>query len=132
VGKGRVFELTGGVSNPETFAQDVRRLMRKEKVPVTLWNSLTTLVVPYRDMATGATVLELINYETEPVQVQIQVLGSFTSIRFESPERGCCEVVRGTLAEGFTEFVVSNLVIGGRVTLQPTPGAKVSPDRKKP
>ena len=132
VGQGRVFELTGAVTNPETFAQDVRRLMHKQKVPLTLWNSLTTLVVPYRDTATGETVLEFLNYEAEPVQVQIQVRGSFKSIRFESPERGCCEVVAGTFAKGFTEFVVSKLVIGGRLRLQPMLGAKTSRDRKKP
>ena len=130
-GKGRVFELMGGVTNPETFAQDVRRLMRNEKVPVSLWNSLTTLVVPYCETATGEMVLELLNYEPERAQVQVQVRGSFKSIRFESPERGCCEVLGGTFAKGFTEFVVPKLVIGGRVRLWPTPRSKASPDQKK-
>ena len=47
VGKGRVIELGEAVSDPETFAQDIRRLMVKQDVPVSLWNSLTTLVVEY-------------------------------------------------------------------------------------
>jgi hypothetical protein len=121
VGDGRVFELSGGIANPETFAQDVRRLMNRAKAPLTTWNSLTTLVVPYRDLASGETVLELLNYAPDPVQVQIRVKGEFNSIRFESPERACCEVLHGTMEKGFTEFVVRDLLIGGRVHLQSGP-----------
>jgi hypothetical protein len=119
VGDGGVLELTGGVANPETFAQDVRRLMNRLKSPLTTWNSLTTLVVPYHDAASGETVLELLNYAPDPVEVQIRVKGEFASIRFESPERACCEVLKGTIEKGFTEFVVRDLVIGGRVHLKP-------------
>jgi hypothetical protein len=119
VGDGRVLELTGGVANPETFAQDVRRLMNRVKAPLTTWNSLTTLVVPYRDAASGETVLELLNYAPDAVQVQIRVKGEFPSIRFESPEHSCCEVLKGTVEKGFTEFVVRDLIIAGRVHLKP-------------
>ena len=119
VGNGRVFELAGGVANPETFAQDVRRLMNRAKAPLTTWNSLTTLVVPYRDAVSEETVLELLNYAPDPVQVQIRVKGEFPSIRFESPESKCCDVLQGTIEKGFTEFVVRDLVIAGRVHLQP-------------
>ena len=117
-GNGRVIELTGGVANPETFAQDVRRLMNRVKAPLTTWNSLTTLVVPYRDAVSGETVLELLNYAPDPVQVQIRVKGEFPSIRLESPDSKCCQDLHGTIEKGFTEFVVRDLVIAARVHLQ--------------
>jgi hypothetical protein len=117
VGKGRVIELREAVSDPETFAQDIRRLMAKQKIPVSLWNSLTTLVAAYPGPAAGETVLELVNYAEEMVEAQVQVKGNFDSVRFESPEHGCCETLNPSHVDGFTEFVVRDLVIGGRVHL---------------
>ncbi len=124
IGKGRVIEFTGAVSDPETFAQDIRRLMTKGEVPVSLWNSLTTLVVAYHDDRGGEMNLELVNYEEETQQVQIQVKGTFKSIRYETPERGCCEAITPRYVNGFTEFVVPHLVTGGRVLLQPSTSLK--------
>jgi hypothetical protein len=118
VGKGRIIELAEPVSDPETFAQDVRRLMAKDRVPVSLWNSLTTLVVEYPGAKPGEAVVELVNYDEEPTQVQVQVKGEFESVKFESPEAGCCEALKPSQVDGFTDFVVPNLVIGGRVHLQ--------------
>jgi hypothetical protein len=118
VGKGRVIELGEPVNDPETFAQDIRRLMVKQDVPVGLWNSLTTLVVEYPGEKAGETVVELVNYDQEATQVQVQVKGIFRSARFESAESGCCESLKPSQVEGFTEFVVPNLVIGGRVLLR--------------
>jgi len=120
VGKGRVIEFSGAVTDPETFAQDIRRLMTKERVPVSLWNSLTMLVVPYRDLRTGQVVLEFVNYEEETQEVQVQVKGSFASIRYGTPERSCCEAISPRYVDGFTEFVVPHLVTGGRVSLRPS------------
>jgi len=127
VGKGHVIEFSGYITDPETFAQDIRRLMSKERTPVNLWNSLTTLVVPYRDPRTDQIVLELINYEQEPLQVQVQVKGRFASVRYESPEQGCCEALTPGFVDGFTEFVVPHLVIGGRVHLQTEGNPKDTP-----
>ena len=118
VGNGRVIELGEPVSNPETFAQDIRRLTVREHVPVSLWNSLTTLVVAYRGAGAGETVVELVNYSEEPTEVQVQVKGSFASARFENPERGCCEALQPEHVNGFTELVVTRLVSGGRLHLE--------------
>lgn len=118
VGKGKVIELAEPVSDPETFAQDVRRLMTKDHVPVSLWNSLTTLVVEYPGEKKDEAIVELINYDEEPTQVQVQVKGAFESIRFESPDQKCCETLKPSHVDGFTEFVVPNLLIGGRVHLK--------------
>ncbi len=118
VGKGRVIELAEPVSDPETFAQDIRRLMVKQDVPVSLWNSLTTLVVEYPGEKVGETVVELVNYDEEETQVQVQVKGNFGGARYESPEKGCCEKLQTAQVDGFTEFVVPDLVIGGRVHME--------------
>jgi hypothetical protein len=126
VGKGRVIELGEAVTDPETFAQDIRRLMTKQRIPVSLWNSLTTLVAAYPGPAAGETVLELVNYAEETVEAQVQVKGNFDSVRFESPEHGCCETLNPSHLDGFTEFVVPDLVIGGRVHL----GTKSSSSNK--
>jgi hypothetical protein len=130
VGKGRVIEFSGSITDPEIFAQDIRRLMTKERTPLNLWNSLTTLVVLYRDPRTDQIVLELINYEQEPLQVQVQVKGTFASIRYESPEQGCCEAFKPGFVDGFTEFVVPHLGIGGRVHLQATASQKDEPAKQ--
>jgi protein-tyrosine-phosphatase len=118
VGKGLVIRMREAVADPETFAQDIRRLMVKKNIPVSLWNSLTTLVVEYPGAKKGEAIVELVNYDEESTQVQVQVKGAFASARFESPERGCCEKLKVTPVDGFTEFVVPGVVIGGRVHLQ--------------
>ncbi len=118
VGKGKVIELGEPVSDPETFAQDLRRLMAKDRVPVSLWNSLTTLAVEYPGEKKDEATVELVNYDEEPTQVQVQVKGAFESIKFESPDQGCCETLKPSHVNGFTEFVVPNLLIGGRVHLK--------------
>ena len=115
VGKGRVIELSEPVTDPETFARDVRRLMDKQKVLISLWNALTTVVALYREPGDRETILELVNYAEEPLSVQVQMKGSWVSIRYETPERGCCDSLTPTQNNGFTEFVVPELVIGGRV-----------------
>ncbi|HEX3354046.1 MAG TPA: hypothetical protein VHS34_14605 [Terriglobales bacterium] len=125
-GKGRIIELAEPVTDPETFAQDIRRLLDKadnanapgqDAAPISLWNALTTVAVPYRVSAGGEEVIELVNYAQEALRVQVKVKGSFTSIRYETPEKGCCEPLTPVLREGFTEFVVPSLYIAGRVHL---------------
>jgi hypothetical protein len=74
-------------------------------------------VAAYPGAAAGETVLELVNYAEETVEAQVQVKGNFDSVRFESPEHGCCETLNPSHLDGFTEFVVPDLVIGGRVHL---------------
>jgi hypothetical protein len=118
VGKGRVIELGEPVSDPETFAQDIRRMTVKEHVPVSLWNSLTTLVVEYPGPKAGETIVELVNYSEEPTQVQVQAKGTFASATLETPEKRCCENLKPEHVDGFTQFVVTDLVSGGRVHLQ--------------
>jgi hypothetical protein len=116
VGKGRVIELAEPVGDPETFAQDVRRLIDKNKVLISLWNALTTVAIPYRE--NGETILELVNYAEEPLRVQVRLKGLFSSARYESPEQSCCQELPVIARDGFTEFVVPSLGVAGRVRLK--------------
>ena len=117
VENGKVLELAEPVSDPETFAQDIRRLLGKSRTLLSLWNGLTTIAMTYKDPSGSLKLLELVNYAGDPVRLQIQVKGSFSSIRYESPERGCCQNLEPVTHDGFTEFVIPDLTIAGRVHL---------------
>jgi hypothetical protein len=51
--------------------------------------------------------------------LQVQVRGSFTSVRYETPEHGCCENLVPVKHDGFTEFVIPDLRVAGRIHLEP-------------
>jgi hypothetical protein len=119
VGKGKVLELSEAVTDPETFAQDIRRLVGTQNALLNLWNGLTTIAVPYAAHGEALNEIELINYAEEPLRLQVQVKGSFASVRYESPEHPCCQSLVTTRHNGFTEFVIPDLRISGRVHLEP-------------
>jgi hypothetical protein len=52
-------------------------------------------------------------------------------VAVESPERGCCQALRAAQLDGFTEFVVPDVLIGARVHLQ-GPTASSAPAAAKP
>jgi hypothetical protein len=117
-GKGRVIELSEPIGDPETFAQDLRRVASKDSTLISLWNALTTIAVPYRDEHTGEVVVELVNFADEPMRIQVQVKGAYSSVRYETPDRGCCQDLSPVQHDGFTDFVVPSLAIAGRVHLE--------------
>jgi protein-tyrosine-phosphatase len=123
VGSGKVLELSEPVSDPETFAQDIRRLIGNQNALMTLWNGLTTIAVPYREKRGGLKTVDLINYAQDSVRVQVKVKGSFTAIRYDSPDRGGCRSLAPTNHDGFTEFVIPDLLVAGRVHLENQPAA---------
>jgi hypothetical protein len=130
VGKGKVLELSEPVADPETFAQDIRRLLGKQDVLMSLWNGLTTIAVPYRGPGGTLKVLNLVNYAAEPVRVQVQVKGSFSAIRYETPGQECCQSLVPVKHDGFTEFVIPDLMIAGRVHLEPEKAADPKAERR--
>jgi hypothetical protein len=71
----------------------------------------------------------LINYAEEPVRIQVQVKGSFDSIRYETPEQPCCKSLVPVKHNGFTEFVIPDLMIAGRVHLEGSQQNSSSPSR---
>jgi len=117
VGNGKVLELSEPVSDPETFAQDIRRLVGKRDSLLSLWNGLTTIAVPYKDREGILQAVEFVNYAAEPLRVQVQVKGSFSSVRYENPGHECCESLAPVRHDGFTEFVIPDLRLAGRVHL---------------
>jgi hypothetical protein len=119
VGKGHVIELSEPVSDPETFAQDVRRLIPQDHVLISAWNALTTLSIPYLDTNTGDVVVQLVNYAQDRLRIQIRVKGSFSSVRYQTPDQKCCLPLTPIQRGGFTEFVVPSLRIAGRLQLTP-------------
>ena len=121
LGNGKILELSEPVSDPEIFAQDIRRLLGKRDSLLSLWNGLTTVAVPYKDRSGTLKVIEFVNYATDPIRVQMQVKGWFATIRYETPEHGCCEVLVPVKHDAFTEFVIPQLRIGGRVHLDSQP-----------
>ena len=105
------------MTDPEVFAQDIRRLLGKRDSLLSLWNGLTTIAVPYKDRRGSLAAIELVNYAADPLRIQVQVKGRFPSIRYETPEHGCCESLVPVRHDGFTEFVIPELRIAGRVHL---------------
>src|SRR5262249_20609896 len=86
VGTGQIVELAQPVIDPEAFSQDLRRMLGAERTSLGLWNSLTTVAVEDGSAAKNETIVHLVNYALESQPVQVQVKGSFSSIRYESPE----------------------------------------------
>ncbi len=127
IGKGKVLELSEPVSDPETFAQDIRRLLGTQNALLSLWNGLTTVAVPYSEPDGVVKELELVNYAEDPLRLQVQVKGSFSSVRYESPEHPCCESLPTVKNNGFTEFVIPDLHIAGRVHLKASPKPDARP-----
>jgi hypothetical protein len=100
--------------------------MGVQRPSLNLWNSLTTIAVSYREKPDGETIVNLVNYALEPEPVQVQIKGHFSSILYESPEGSCCQSIQPIERDGFTEFVIPGLIIGGKVHLKP---AVASPQR---
>lgn len=129
VGTGKVLELSESVTDPETFAQDIRRLLGNQSALMSLWNGLTTIAVPYPEH--GPTkVMEFVNYSAESLRLQVQVKGSYGSVRYETPEHPCCESLAPVKHNGFTEFVIPDLRIAGRVHLETNAAPEPGPSRQ--
>jgi hypothetical protein len=117
VGRGRVVELAEPIADPETFAEMVRNLMSSRGSLVRLWNALTILAFAFREPHTDRMELELVNYAEQAQSVQVRVKGLFSEVRYETPEHGNYPAIRPEHNDGYTEFVLPDLQIGGRVYL---------------
>lgn len=116
-GAGKVVEVAAPVLNPEPFAQDIWRMLSPPERLLSLWNALTTLGMAYQNKAGDELLLDLVNYSGQSIRVQVRVKGRFSEIRYETPEQGCCATLTPADDNGFTEFVVPSLAIGGRAHL---------------
>jgi len=118
VGAGQVVELAEPVIDPEAFSRDLRRLMGFQRMTLGLWNSLTSVAVADLQDSNGETIVNLVNYALEAEPVQVQIKGHFSSIRYESPDGGCCQYLTPVQRGPFTEFVIPALFIQGEVHLR--------------
>ncbi len=117
VGAGQVVELGEPVIDPEAFSRDLRRLMGLQGTTLGLWNSLTSVAIADRQDSNDETIVNLVNYALEAEPVQVQIKGHFSSIRYESPDGGCCQYLTPAQRGPFTEFVIPALFIRGKVHL---------------
>ncbi|HEU5334638.1 MAG TPA: hypothetical protein VFU27_01680 [Terriglobales bacterium] len=129
VGNGHIIELLKPVDDPDTFAADIRRLLENHTPTISLWNALTTIAVPYENSKSDELEIELVNYAQDPVPVQFRVKGAFGSIRYETPENGCCGTLKAESEAGFTQFVVPQLRTAGRIYLAGRKDAAASSPR---
>jgi hypothetical protein len=124
------FERRGGavvtanaVSDPDKFALDIRQKLGREHRVIDIWNGLTVITAPY-EAPDGKTVLvTAVNYSHQPLPVQMRVRGTFSLVQYESPEQPAA-LLPYEHRDGYTEFVVPGLRIGGRVFLTPSGGSK--------
>jgi hypothetical protein len=117
-GKGRVLEFSAPIADPDSFARDIWRLLEEPERTLSLWNALTVLGDDQTEGASSAQI-DLVNYSAQPTRVQVQVKGTFSHIRYETPEHGCCISLTPKVQNGFTQFVVPQVRIGGAVHLSP-------------
>ncbi len=116
-GAGRVVELAAPVVDPNAFAMQIRELLGREKRIVDVWNGITVMTALYGDKEGRTVMLTALNYAHEPLPVQLRVRGTYALAHFESPETGEAELLPLRRRDGYTEFVLPALRIGGRVFL---------------
>ncbi len=117
LGKGKVVEIAPPIIDPEPFARDVWRLLPAPERELTLWNSLTVLAAAHQSSRGSSEQLDLVNYAREDLRAQVRIKGIFSRIEYATPESGCCVSLSAAREQGFTEFIVPKLRIGGRVQL---------------
>jgi hypothetical protein len=116
LGEGRVVEWPKGAVNPDAFALAVRRILGRERRVLDVWNGITVLAVPYEEPEGGSVLVTALNYAYQPLQVQMRVRGTFSVVQYESPEEGPVLLPYRHI-DGYTEFLLQALRIGGRVFL---------------
>ena len=119
-GEGRVVEVLKEIADPNTFALEMRQILGPDHRVIDIWNGITVLTAPHQE-PTGDTVLvTALNYAHDPLPVQLRVAGTFSLVRYESPEEPAA-LLPHQHRNGYTEFVLPALHIGGRVFLTRAP-----------
>ena len=115
---GRVLQNMKPVTDPNAFALEVRQLLGREHRVIDIWNGITVLAAPYAEPDEKTVLLTVVNYAEQPVPVQLQIQGAFSLVQYESPEEPA-SLLPYQHRDGFTQFVIPRLRIGGRVFLSP-------------
>lgn len=116
LGSGRIVARREAIADPDEFARDVRDMLGPEGRLVDVWNGITVMLAPYEDERGETLLLNVLNYAHSAQPIQLRVKGLFSEGYFESPEAGP-ELLPLRHRDGFTEFVVPSLRVGGRVFL---------------
>ena len=120
LGDGRVVELLKPIADPNLFALEMRQLLGREQRAIEIWNGITFLAAPYREPGGTGMLLTTLNYAADPQPIQVRIPGTFSSIQYESPEEPAALLPHQN-RDGFTEFVLPDPRVGGRVFLTRLP-----------
>jgi hypothetical protein len=115
-GQGRVIEVLKAIADPNTFALEMRQILGREHRAIDIWNGITVLAAPYREPGGETVLVTVLNYAHQPLPVQLRIPGRFSVVRYESPEEPAT-LLPHDHRDGYTEFVLPALRIGGRVFL---------------
>ena len=115
-GSGRVVEAPKGIADPNVFALDMRQLLGRERRVIDVWNGITVLTAAYETPDGASALVTALNYAHQPLPVQLRVRGIFSVVHFESPEQPLA-LIPYEHRDGYTEFVLPALRVGGRVFL---------------
>lgn len=115
-GEGRVVEVMKGIADPNTFALEMRQLLGPDHRVIDIWNGMTVLTAPHQELHGSTVLVTALNYAHDPLPVQLRVPGTFSLVQYESPEEPAA-LLPHQHRNGYTEFVVPALYIGGRVFL---------------
>jgi len=113
---GKIHKVTAGVSDPNGFAFEMRKLLGADDRVIDIWNGITVLTAPYQSPDSAAMLVTVLNYAYQPLPVQLRVRGTFGAVQYESPEEQR-ELVPHQHRHGYTEFVLPAVRVGGRVFL---------------
>lgn len=119
-GDGRVVEVLKGIPDPNRFALEMRQLLGPGDRVIDIWNGITVLTAPYGEPNGNTVLVTALNYAHDPLPVQLRVRGTFSLVQYESPEEPAA-LLPHQHRNGFTEFVLPALHIGGRVFLTRVP-----------
>lgn len=112
-----------GIGDPDKFALEMRRKLGREHRVIDIWNGLTVITAPYEEPNGNTVLVTAVNYSHQAVPVQLRVPGIFSLVQYESPEEQAA-LLPYQHRDGYTEFVVPALRIGGRVFLTREAGSK--------
>jgi hypothetical protein len=124
------FERNGGivitpkkVADPNAFALEVRQKLGRQHRVIDIWNGMTVVAAPYEAPDGDGVLVTAVNYSRQPLPVQLRVHGTFSLVHYESPEEPAA-LLPYEHREGYTEFVIPALRIGGRVFLSGREGGR--------
>jgi hypothetical protein len=103
-------------TDPNTLALDVRRQLGRENRAIDIWNGMTVIAAPYEEPDNTGLLVTVVNYAHQPLPVQMRVRGTFSQVHYESPEQEAT-LLSYERRDGYTEFVIPALRIGGRLFL---------------